>query len=218
MSEDKSSSIGTMIVVAIAAGLIGYVVGKPTATQKQANNDPAESEEAALLKEEIDRLKIKITALETDNNESATPEKPKGPPVEGAVKWNGHWYAFIVDPLSWSEAKARCKQYGGHLIIINSEEENEFAWKMANEQGKRQAKIWLGASDPQGDRVFKWGPPNGKRLSETFNKWSGDAFIHKGDTEKGVEMTVIGPDPNRVKKWDFVTAKGVKSPFICEWE
>jgi hypothetical protein len=76
MSEENSSSIGTMIVVAIAAGLIGFVVGKPTATQKQANNGPAESEEAALLKEEIDRLKIKITSLEADNNESAKPEEP----------------------------------------------------------------------------------------------------------------------------------------------
>ena len=35
MSEEKSSSIGTMIVVAIAAGLIGYVIGKPASPQVQ---------------------------------------------------------------------------------------------------------------------------------------------------------------------------------------
>ena len=43
MSEEKPSSIGTMIVVAIAAGLIGYVIGKPAAPQVQAENpDPPE--------------------------------------------------------------------------------------------------------------------------------------------------------------------------------
>jgi hypothetical protein len=43
MSEEKSSSIGTIIVVAIAAGLIGYVIGKPAAPQVQAENpDPPE--------------------------------------------------------------------------------------------------------------------------------------------------------------------------------
>ena len=37
MSEEKSSSIGTMIVVAIAAGLIGYVIGKPNQAQEEAS-------------------------------------------------------------------------------------------------------------------------------------------------------------------------------------
>ena len=37
LSEEKSSSIGTMIVVAIAAGLIGYVIGKPNQAQEEAS-------------------------------------------------------------------------------------------------------------------------------------------------------------------------------------
>ena len=144
---------------------------------------------------------------------------PEGPPLPNAVKWNGHWYAFIIDPVSWEEANKRCIELGGHLVIIDSDKENGFAWKMAIEKGKGQSKIWVGASDPQKDRVFRWVSPNGKRLSETFNKWSGDAFLHgKFQPDSKVEMTVIGPDPNRVKKWDFVTKKDVKSPFICEWE
>jgi hypothetical protein len=53
MSEEKSSSIGTMIVVAIAAGLIGCVIGKPAPPQVQAEKpDPPEKpEEPAFVKE-----------------------------------------------------------------------------------------------------------------------------------------------------------------------
>ena len=52
MSEEKQTPIGTMIVVAIAAGLIGYVIGKPTPPQVQAevpdaSEKPAEPQEPA---------------------------------------------------------------------------------------------------------------------------------------------------------------------------
>jgi formylglycine-generating enzyme required for sulfatase activity len=52
MSEEKQTPIGTMIVVAIAAGLIGYVIGKPTPAQVQAevpdaSEKPAEPQEPA---------------------------------------------------------------------------------------------------------------------------------------------------------------------------
>ena len=167
----------------------------------------------ALSAEEVSAL----YDLEKPSSETADLSNP---PVPGAVKWNGHWYAYFTDQISWMDAKEKCEEYGGHLIIIDSDEENEFARKLANEKGRGQSKIWLGASDhPKKDRVFIWVSPNGKKLSDTFNKWSDDAFLHgKFQPNSSVEMTVIGPDPNRVKKWDFVTAKGVKSPFICEWE
>jgi hypothetical protein len=56
MSEEKQTPIGTMIVVAIAAGLIGYVIGKPTPPQVQAevpdaSEKPAEPQEPAFMKE-----------------------------------------------------------------------------------------------------------------------------------------------------------------------
>ena len=49
MSEENSSSIGTIIVVAIAAGLIGFVVGKPDQAQEEAreSTEPAKPTESA---------------------------------------------------------------------------------------------------------------------------------------------------------------------------
>ena len=113
MSEEKSSSIGTMIVVAIAAGLIGYVIGKPASPKLQAN------------------------ALGT-SEKSAEPEKPvepQKPDVANAVKWKGHWYALVDDnDYTITEARDKAKALGGHLPYINSKEEEEFILSLAGDK------------------------------------------------------------------------------------
>ena len=72
MSEEKSSPIGTMIVVAIAAGLIGYVIGKPTPPQVQAEV-PDASEKPTEPEEETGK-------------EVAQPTTPKGTNQTSKVK------------------------------------------------------------------------------------------------------------------------------------
>lgn len=37
--------------------------------------------------------------------------------------WNGHIYSFVLDNLTWSEAKDACEKAGGHLATITSTEE-----------------------------------------------------------------------------------------------
>ena len=117
---------------------------------------------------------------------------PKGPPIPRAVEFNGHWYAYLFDPISWDEANKRCKKLGGHLVIIDSAEENEFVWKLADHNRKGAEHAWLGASDSRyqsgsADRVFKWVPPSGKRLSETYSNWRPDALAHtQRNNEQGV--------------------------------
>ena len=55
MSKEESSTVGTLIGVALVAGLIGYFIGKPNSPQQETNNEPEETEQAV---------------------ETATPEEP----------------------------------------------------------------------------------------------------------------------------------------------
>ena len=126
MSEENTSSVGTLIIVAIAAGLIGYVVGKPDSTQQQVNNEPAKHEEA------------------------------KGPPVPHAVKWNGHWYAVYNDKLvSASDAQAVCVKSGGHLVVISSKSENEFVKGLAHSTLKDDNDYYIGLNRLSG-KSWMW--------------------------------------------------------------
>ena len=45
---------------------------------------------------------------------------------ETAVAWQGHHYWFSEQALPWSEAAAFARNAGGHLVIIDTSEENEF--------------------------------------------------------------------------------------------
>ena len=49
MSEENSSSVGTLIGVAVIAGLIGYFVGKPNPTHEEANNSPSDQNSSTKL-------------------------------------------------------------------------------------------------------------------------------------------------------------------------
>ena len=40
---------------------------------------------------------------------------PKGPPIPRAVEFNGHWYAYILEPVTWDAARKRCIELGGIL-------------------------------------------------------------------------------------------------------
>ena len=148
------------------------------------------------------------------------------PDVANAVKWNGHWYAFIIDPVSWEEANKRCIELGGHLAIIDSEEENEFVWNLAEGQQTGQGNMWLGAtdsktnSDVRADRSFRWLSPNGKKLSLTYNKWIKGAFKDpfKSNDQGFVYMYLRSSNKGWAKTWYFRSNAETVNPFMCEWE
>ena len=86
--------------------------------------------------------------------------------------YDGHVY-FLMTPVSrpvggtdaktvWEASEAYCESIGGHLIQINSAEENAFASALAYEYG---APVWIGASKNEN---WKW--VNGSDLS--YKNWA----------------------------------------------
>ena len=68
------------------------------------------------------------------------------PPANGAVKWNGHWYKHVTNFVSWTEAEKECESMGGYLVIIDSEEENDFVVNLASKV-LANFWLWIGLSD-----------------------------------------------------------------------
>ena len=84
---------------------------------------------------------------ETAAQASATPE-PSETPRE-------HEYELIVADVSWTEAAERCKEMGGHLVTINSQEEFDTVVEMAEEAGV--PRIWIGCHRVDGELVWENG-------------------------------------------------------------
>ena len=77
-----------------------------------------------------------------------------------------HSYQVIKDNVSWTKAAAACTRLGGHLAVINNEEEFNEITRLCDEQGLTY--VWIGAHRVGG--VEKW--ENGADLTDGFVRWS----------------------------------------------
>ncbi|VDK20347.1 unnamed protein product [Anisakis simplex] len=49
---------------------------------------------------------------------------------QGWSLYKGHWYRLFYEKLQWPDAEQYCIEYGGHLVSILSEEENQYVDKL----------------------------------------------------------------------------------------
>lgn len=76
---------------------------------------------------------------------SATPE-PSETPRE-------HGYELVIEDVSWTEAAEKCKEMGGHMVTINTQDEFDTVVKMAEEAGV--PRIWIGCHRVDGELVWE---------------------------------------------------------------
>jgi hypothetical protein len=137
------------------------------------------------------------------------------PAQERAAAYNGHSYKAFADRLTWKEAQARCRQMGGHLVVIDNAAENQFVADLLAKAGHLEA--WIGITDElqegqwrtvtdQRQIYVNWatGQPNNKNGEEHYAIFSNRTF---GTSAFGW-------------KWaDQPNAAVEHSPrFICEWD
>ena len=96
------------------------------------------------------------------------------PDVANVVNWEGHWYAYFPDQTSWNEAKKHCESIGGHLVIIESKEENEFVWELATSK-KASGMIHIGCFRADNDGRWEW--IDGRPVSNIYYNWAKTARL-----------------------------------------
>lgn len=125
---------------------------------------------------------------------------------------NGNDYKVFKEPLSWHDAKKRCEDLGGRLVVITSAEEQAFVWDVMQ---RSQAAgwddfLWAGATDDQQHGTWKW--VDGDRM--TYTAWSSG----QPDNYQGVGhyLNLMGRDHG---KWNDASATdSLSCGFVCEWD
>ncbi len=86
----------------------------------------------------------------------ASPEIAAPIPAE-AKPFQGHHYLFVPGKLSWTEAKSAAEARGGHLAVITSREEDEFAKALLGSAlAEYHSLCWIGASEDSPQGSWKW--------------------------------------------------------------
>jgi hypothetical protein len=130
---------------------------------------------------------------------------PKERPAD-AVEFGGHWYKVFDVDVCWHTAKAACEQMGGYLVCIETEAEQKFIAKLADDRYLR-----LGATDEVEEDKWVW--VNGSPWK--YTAWMSGQPNNYGDEEHYLATYDDG-------KWVDVADEGsgfwMPTGFICEWE
>ena len=120
----------------------------------------SEDEQASMVTDEVnDSEDVQNTLSETEvvsveNVEVVKNEKANA--IEGIqdsstpVEFNGHTYLVVEDAMSWHDAVQYCRDQGGYLATVGSQEENDFLGELI------EADIWIGGTDEGTEGEWRW--------------------------------------------------------------
>ena len=91
---------------------------------------------------------------------------------------------LAVNATSWSLAEADAQARGGHLVSINSAEENAFVLAQFGNLGGTDRRLWIGFSDTAVEGSFAWS--DGSPV--TYTNWNAGEPNNSGGTEDWAEM------------------------------
>jgi len=190
------------------------------AVLKQSLTKKGKLDEAIAVNTELDTIKklqqaykkellaFKVTDTPPINSldKGLAKNKPQKYPPE-AEEYNGHHYMVYSDTSKWGDAKFKCTQRGGHLVVINDAKENSFVSKLR--EGCPFA--WIGLSKSlnswrwvtvDGGNYFNWESSNkaGKKVSSKIGV--------------GINACIVGSGKWIVCDGDDADVTG----YVCEWD
>lgn len=124
--------------------------------------------------------------------------------------YNGHVYKLYNKALPWKEAYKFCEQQGGHLVTINSENEQSFLYSIIKEKSTN-SYLWLGATDSYEEGKWKW--VTGESI--VYRNWANNEPNNYNDEDYMVLYKNSG-------KWndgtDIYYSDTKSYSFICEYD
>jgi len=125
-------------------------------------------------------------------------------PAKDAVAFRGnHYKAFLDTNSTWWEAKFACDDIGGQLVVISTEQENEFVRRLAKDH-----LVWLGGTDEFEEGKWTW--DNGEAFK--FKNWD----AKQPSASPGFNFLILN---GKNGKWaDTTDFSGKVKGYICEWK
>lgn len=118
----------------------------------------------------------------------------------GSVEFNGHYYRFYSNKLSYTDAKAFCEAEGGHLATVTTSTENEFVASLFS-----GTSIWLGGNDIDTEGTFRW--VTGEYFA--YSNWAPGEPNNGKSNQDYMQMYENGT-------WDDLDE--MSRSFVCEWD
>ncbi|XP_076424026.1 C-type lectin domain family 4 member A-like [Peromyscus maniculatus bairdii] len=116
--------------------------------------------------------------------------------------FSSHCYFIVTGSASWSGSEEKCSSMGAHLMVIHSQEEQDFITKTLDPKDA----YYIGLSDP-GHRQWRWVDQTPYNESATF--W------HPGEPNDNNEQCVVVNHPYSSWGWNDLPCSG-KQKSVCQ--
>uniref|UniRef100_A0A6Q2X1E4 C-type lectin domain-containing protein n=1 Tax=Esox lucius TaxID=8010 RepID=A0A6Q2X1E4_ESOLU len=111
-------------------------------------------------------------------------------------------YFLSTEQKTWDESRQDCQNREADLVIINSEEEQRFLYKL-------NMRVWIGLTDKDEERTWKW--VDGTVLTTGY--WGSGQPDNSGSHEDCAEIFIWGKKP--LESWNDLNCE-TKLNWICE--
>ncbi|KAK5920582.1 hypothetical protein CgunFtcFv8_024378 [Champsocephalus gunnari] len=183
----RASVLGLgLLSVFLLAGLIGLAVHHHNSVGDAAADLSTVKANLSSVTEERDNLTRRLQASDQLINQlnASLTEKTreveclKKACPEGWRKLNCSCYVLSTEKASWEQSRQNCRAGGADLVIVDSNEEQEFITSMIKEQ------TWIGLNDINQEGTWKWvdgTPLTLKYWGSTLDNGSGDPVLGEED-------------------------------------
>jgi hypothetical protein len=142
---------------------------------------------------------------------------PSPLPDPSSIVFGGHRYKLVREECTWTDAKKKCEEMGGHLAYIESRDEQKVIsdWLKAYFELNKATlpdgpTVWIGAEEKGAEGKWQWlnGQPFG------FTQWRGH-HPHRVEADRNVlSMSMTGGE--WINLWDRIHPGTLF--FLCEFD
>lgn len=138
--------------------------------------------------------------------------------IAGIWEYNNHYYKVFNEGMNWHDANQRCRDLGGHLVTITSQEEQAAVQSIILYAGKKKKFYWTGGFSVV-ENQWEWIT----REAFTYENWA------EGEPNNDLGNEFILSIYNS-GEWNDCPPEGIShlpgvdsfrienSGFICEWD
>jgi len=166
-----------------------------------------------------DASAVNIDSVKGNSEAKATDNPFKKAVPSDAVEFNGHHYKVFSDTSYWDKAQFRCRTQGGHLVVIENGDENDFVYELM----KDSASAWIGASKDLGDWHWVTTKPFAYQ-NWTNRKPRGKTLRANRTIGSGMKAAMYGIQENPYepleRHWfaQSTDDSGNIPAYVCEWD
>ncbi|XP_057556713.1 C-type lectin domain family 4 member A-like [Hippopotamus amphibius kiboko] len=143
-------------------------------------------------KEKKTTSEVTHTVLECMKENSTTEGKDWSCCPKNWKSFSSNCYFISTEDNSWNESEKKCSRMKAHLLVINTQDEQDFIIQELTEN----SIYYVGLSDPEGKRHWQWVDQTPYNESATF--W------HRGEPNNPNERCVVLNAPSRAWGWNDV--------------